>query len=94
MKMAIYRGNAKGEVVAPASKSYTIRSLICASLAKGESEIISPLVSDDSLASRDILKKIGVEIQEDEDFGAFRETIFINLTRSFFAVIQQLRFVL
>jgi 3-phosphoshikimate 1-carboxyvinyltransferase len=65
MKVSIFRGNARGEVTSPPSKSYTIRSLMCASLAKGESEIILPLQSDDSIASREVLKKIGVEIQEE-----------------------------
>lgn len=52
---------------APSSKSYTIRGLMCASLAKGESEIINPLHSDDTEAAINVLAQIGVSIQGDED---------------------------
>ncbi len=52
---------------APSSKSYTIRGLMCAALAKGESEIIHPLSSDDTEASIDVLSKVGVHIRQEED---------------------------
>ncbi len=54
MKASIYKSEVKGEVRAPSSKSYTIRGLMCAALAKGESEIIRPLSSDDTEAAMDV----------------------------------------
>jgi len=54
-------------VRAPSSKSYTIRGLMCAALAKGKSELIHPLSSDDTEASIDVLSKVGVHIRQEED---------------------------
>ncbi|MFC1985981.1 3-phosphoshikimate 1-carboxyvinyltransferase [Chloroflexota bacterium] len=64
MKASIYNSEIKGKVVAPSSKSYTIRGLMCAALAKGESEIIQPLRSDDTEASLDVLSKVGVRANQ------------------------------
>lgn len=47
---------------APSSKSYTIRGLLCAALAKGKSELIHPLSSDDTEASIEVLSNIGIRI--------------------------------
>ncbi len=52
---------------APSSKSYTIRGLMCAALAKGESEIIYPLNSDDTEASIEVLTNIGIRIIQDKN---------------------------
>ena len=65
-------------MIAPSSKSYTIRGLMCAALAKGESEIIRPLGSDDTEAAMDVLSKVGVRTFQDKDSwrvtgGEFRE---------------------
>ncbi len=62
MKVSVNKSEVKGRVRAPASKSYTIRGLMCAALAKGESEIIYPLNSDDTEAARSVLCKVGVKI--------------------------------
>ena len=67
MKALIHKSQVKGKVRAPSSKSYTIRGLMCAALAKGESEIIHPLSSDDTEASIDVLSKVGVHIRQEED---------------------------
>ena len=45
MKVLVNKSEIKGKVIAPSSKSYTIRALISAALANGESEIINPLAS-------------------------------------------------
>ena len=66
MKASISRSTIKGSVTAPSSKSYTIRALICAALADGESEIIHPLGSDDTEACQDILSVLGVRTEQDE----------------------------
>jgi 3-phosphoshikimate 1-carboxyvinyltransferase len=49
-----------GEVSAPPSKSYTIRGLMCAALAQGESRIVHPLLADDTTAASWVLDQIGV----------------------------------
>jgi len=64
MKASISKSEACGKAAAPSSKSYTIRGLICAALADGKSEIISPLASDDTTAAINVLKKVGVKIRQ------------------------------
>ncbi len=67
MKASISKSNIAGRVVAPSSKSYTIRGLMCAALACGESQIIDPLTSDDTEASLNVLSKLGVYVNQKED---------------------------
>ena len=78
MKASISKSEIAGKVAAPSSKSYTIRGLMCAALARGESEIIHPLSSDDTEASLDVLSKVGVYVNQKTDpwhvtGGDFRE---------------------
>ncbi len=79
MKASISQSEIKGVVKAPSSKSYTIRGLMCAALAKGESEIIDPLGSDDTEAATEVLDKIGVATIQRQDSwlvsgGTFRQS--------------------
>ena len=67
MKVSISKSEVKGKTIAPPSKSYTLRGLMCAALARGESEIINPLSSDDTEAAVDVLSKIGVRITKERD---------------------------
>lgn len=67
MKALIEQSEISGRVVAPASKSYTIRGLMCAALAQGESEIIHPLHSDDTEAAGNVLTEIGVRLSQGEE---------------------------
>ncbi len=48
----------------PSSKSLTQRALICASLADGTSEVINPLISEDTFLLKQALQETGVEIKE------------------------------
>ena len=64
MKVSIDKSEIKGHVVIPSSKSYTLRGLICAAMAKGKSEILSPLASDDTDAAMDVLDNIGVKVTQ------------------------------
>ncbi len=78
MKASICKSEIKGKIKAPSSKSYTIRGLIGAALARGESEILDPLSSDDTEASHEVLSKVGVRISEDRGVwrvngGEFRQ---------------------
>jgi 3-phosphoshikimate 1-carboxyvinyltransferase len=52
-----------GKVKIPASKSHTIRAVAVGSLAKGKSEILSPLVSEDTLAAIEVYKALGAKIE-------------------------------
>ncbi len=67
MKAFIDKSQIKGKVIAPPSKSYTIRALMCAALAKGESRIVHPLTSEDTEAAINVLGKLGVEARRDKD---------------------------
>ena len=64
MKASISKSEIRGRVAAPPSKSYTLRGVICAALAKGESRILNPLGSDDTEAALDVLGKIGIKVTE------------------------------
>ena len=65
MKAAVDKSEIRGKVTAPPSKSYTIRGLMCAALARGESQIINPLISDDTEAAAEVLGRVGVDIQKE-----------------------------
>jgi len=67
MKALIHKSEVKGKVTAPSSKSYTIRALMCAALAQGESEIVHPLISDDTQVALNVLSQVGVHIQKNKD---------------------------
>jgi 3-phosphoshikimate 1-carboxyvinyltransferase len=45
----------------------TIRALMCAALSRGDSEIVHPLISDDTAAAAEVLGKIGVGIKKEKD---------------------------
>ena len=67
MKITIEGSDIRGKVTAPPSKSYTIRGLMCAALARGESQIINPLCADDTEAAVRVLGNIGVGVERSED---------------------------
>ncbi|MGB9937133.1 MAG: 3-phosphoshikimate 1-carboxyvinyltransferase [Methanobacterium sp.] len=57
----------EGVIKAPPSKSYTHRAIIISSLADGKSTLNDPLLSEDTLASKDACKALGCEIEEKND---------------------------
>ncbi len=65
MQVTVNKNTVKGEVSVPSSKSMTIRALMCAALSRGTSEIVHPLVSEDTNTAADVLGKIGVGIQKE-----------------------------
>ena len=67
MRVAIEKSDIKGKATAPPSKSYTIRGLMCAALARGESEIVHPLYADDTEAAVRVLSDIGVGVEQSKD---------------------------
>jgi 3-phosphoshikimate 1-carboxyvinyltransferase len=62
MRATISKSEIEGKAAAPPSKSYTLRGLMCAALARGESEIVHPLSSDDTEAATEVLGKIGIQV--------------------------------
>ena len=64
MKVSVSKSQVHGILDAPSSKSYTIRSLMCAALSPGQSYIRRALSSDDTLAAADVLQKTGAEIRQ------------------------------
>lgn len=57
----------RGEVFAPASKSYTQRMLIAASLSSGTSKIFDPLISDDTDATLRAIQALGAKVNISKD---------------------------
>jgi len=70
MKVTIKKSEVKGKVRVPPSKSQTIRGLMCAALTNGESELIDPLVCEDTGAAIDVLSKVGIQVQRED--GSWR----------------------
>lgn len=56
----------RGVVAAPPSKSYTHRAVIAASLSAGESTLTNPLRSEDTIATVNACRALGVAIEEEE----------------------------
>jgi 5-enolpyruvylshikimate-3-phosphate synthase len=54
-----------GRISIPASKSHTIRALLIAAFARGESRLGRPLVSRDSLSARSTVQALGATVHED-----------------------------
>jgi len=67
MKTTISKSRIDGTVNAPSSKSYTIRGLMCAALAQGESRLNNPLVSNDTDTAIDVLGKVGITIYKENN---------------------------
>ena len=63
MKVTLSPSRVEGSIVAPPSKSMTHRALLLASLVEGKSSIKSPLVSDDTLATMNVLKQLGAQLE-------------------------------
>ena len=63
MKIKIASSELKGTAVAPPSKSYTIRGLMCAALAEGESIIEGALESADTRSAVRCYRQLGAQIE-------------------------------
>lgn len=59
--LVIYPASLSGSITAPASKSLTHRFLIACALAKQSSEIINPLIAEDTAATIQVLEQLGVD---------------------------------
>ncbi len=61
--LIIRPSSANGKITIPGSKSHTIRAMVIGGLADGESVIINPLLSDDTIACMKALEKFGVSFK-------------------------------
>jgi 3-phosphoshikimate 1-carboxyvinyltransferase len=61
MKLQASKSRLKGTVAIPASKSHTIRAVAIASLAKGQSFIRNPLISDDATSAVNCYSLLGAK---------------------------------
>jgi len=68
MKCRYFPSVAKGSVQAPPSKSMAHRALFCAALAKGESRIGPVALSEDMLATMDVLTDLGAVFIRDGEY--------------------------
>lgn len=84
MLLSINPSMPKGDIIAPPSKSYAHRALICAGLANGKSKICNISFSDDIKATLECLTALGakVEIQGNtaeitgiNDYSAFKGAV-------------------
>ncbi|MCE5313564.1 MAG: 3-phosphoshikimate 1-carboxyvinyltransferase [Armatimonadota bacterium] len=64
MKLIVKKSMIAGSVEIPGSKSHTIRALVIASLAEGESIIRRPLVASDTMSAVDACRLLGARIDE------------------------------
>ncbi len=62
-KAIIKPSSLRGNITIPSSKSHTIRALLFALMAKGKSRIALPLVSPDTLAMLDAIRKVGAKTE-------------------------------
>ncbi len=62
MKLIVKKSRLKGTVLIPASKSHTIRAVAIASLAKGQSILRNPLLSNDTQSAVDCYRALGAKI--------------------------------
>ena len=67
MRKLILPSEINGGVVAPASKSLTIRALAAALLADGETELVNTSLSNDALAALHLVRSLGGKIDEVEE---------------------------
>ena len=63
VKIFVTRSILHGNVCCPPSKSYTHRAIFISSLAHGNSHIINPLISRDTLATIDACRAFGIKIR-------------------------------
>ena len=63
-KIVVSKSSLFGNVICPPSKSYTHRAIFISSLAKGNSQIINPLMPRDTIASIDACRAFGTKIKK------------------------------
>ncbi|HEY1406985.1 MAG TPA: 3-phosphoshikimate 1-carboxyvinyltransferase, partial [Spirochaetota bacterium] len=72
MNFRVEPSHLNGTVRIPGSKSHTIRALVCALYADGESIIRFPLISADTLSARKMVEKLGATVTGDDSLWRVR----------------------
>ena len=67
MKLISHKSIVNGQVRIPGSKSHTIRALIISTLANGNSVLINPLESGDTISCLNACRSLGAEINQEKD---------------------------
>ena len=67
MEFICRQSTLSGTIAIPGSKSHTIRGVLLASLADGESTLIDPLTSADTEAAIDVYRQLGADFKFEED---------------------------
>ncbi|MGB9727114.1 MAG: 3-phosphoshikimate 1-carboxyvinyltransferase [Nitrososphaeria archaeon] len=67
MMVLVKKSCIDGAVRAPPSKSLTHRALVCSSLADGKSELVTPLLCDDTKATLEALETLGTKFSFKRD---------------------------
>ncbi len=67
MEWVVGKSSLKGNLLIPASKSHTIRALLIATLAKGRSEIRSPLMQGDGRSALNAAGALGADVRWTDD---------------------------
>ena len=67
MKQTVTPGKVGGQLTVPASKSHTIRALLIAAFAQGESRIRRPLLSGDALSCLEACRSLGARIRRERN---------------------------
>jgi len=68
MNLKVFNSILNGEITIPGSKSHTIRAVAIATMAEGNSIIVNPLVSGDTLSSLNAAEALGAEVEKRNDF--------------------------
>lgn len=76
MKVTIRPGKLAGRILVPGSKSHTIRALLIAALADGESLITGALHSEDTAACVGLLRSLGVRVDAEPAGEALELQVF------------------
>ena len=66
VSIKVLKSNLFGFAQAPASKSETHRALVISALTDGVSQVLNPLVCDDTRATLKAIRKLGIKINESE----------------------------
>ncbi len=80
MERTVHPARVGGEVLIPASKSHTIRALLIATLAEGESILINPLDSEDTRSCMAACKSLGAQIEGPTDTPTGTRTVKVRGT--------------
>jgi len=67
MKFLIKPSQLRGEVTIPGSKSHTVRALLCAMYAEGESRVEFPLDSSDTRSCVEMVRRFGAAVRIEPD---------------------------